>query len=142
MCGCWAQLKMSVRPAQQAVGLEGLFGVLLIIIAMPILHLLFAAKSDYFDIPLGYRQIINDPKIAGISAAICVSIALFNLSGLSVTRAVSASARLVQDDTCLIHSSRCSDLRFGVQIYDRYLPNPDHLDSLVGSRLGGPHLAL
>jgi hypothetical protein len=93
MCDCSAQLKMFIQPAQQAVGLEGLFGVLLIIIAMPILHLLFAAKSDYFDIPLGYRQIINDPKIAGISAAICVSIALFNLSGLSVTRAVSAAAR-------------------------------------------------
>ncbi|KAH8090427.1 hypothetical protein HD553DRAFT_302405 [Filobasidium floriforme] len=88
----------AVEPLQ-AVGLEGLFGVLLIIIAMPILHLLFAAKSDYFDIPLGYRQIINDPKIAGISAAICVSIALFNLSGLSVTRAVSAAARSTID-TC------------------------------------------
>lgn len=60
---------------------------------MPILHLLFASKSDYFDIPLGYRQIVNDPKIAGISACICVSIALFNLSGLSVTRAISAAAR-------------------------------------------------
>lgn len=81
---------------QQAVGLEGFWGLSVILLCMPALHFLFASKSPYFDIPRGWHQIIDHPLVLGLSVAICFSIAAFNLSGLGVTKAVSASARSVR----------------------------------------------
>ncbi|KAJ9097444.1 hypothetical protein QFC20_006185 [Naganishia adeliensis] len=87
-----------VEPLQ-AVGLEGFWGLSVILLCMPALHFLFASKSPYFDIPRGWHQIIDHPLVLGLSVAICFSIAAFNLSGLGVTKAVSASARSTID-TC------------------------------------------
>ncbi|KAJ9109246.1 hypothetical protein QFC21_000575 [Naganishia friedmannii] len=75
-----------------AVGLEGFWGLSVILLFMPALHYFFAAKSPYFDIPRGFHQIVDHPLVLSLSVAICFSIAAFNLCGLGVTKAVSASA--------------------------------------------------
>lgn len=80
---------------QHAVGLEGFWGLSVILLSMPALHYFFAVKSPYFDIPRGWHQIVDHPLVLCLSIAICFSIAAFNLCGLGVTKAVSASARSV-----------------------------------------------
>jgi hypothetical protein len=62
---------------------------------MPLLHYAFADKSPFFDVPRGWHQIVDHKLVLGLSVAICFSIAAFNLCGLGVTKAVSASARSV-----------------------------------------------
>lgn len=80
-------------PLQLAVGLEGIFGFSTIIIAMPFLHKFLAHSSPYFDIPRGFHQTVDNKTVIMLSGVICISIACFNVFGLSVTRAVSAAAR-------------------------------------------------
>ncbi|RSH88476.1 uncharacterized protein EHS24_001021 [Apiotrichum porosum] len=82
-----------------AVTLEGMFGGLTTLIGMPILHLLFANKSPYFDVPRGWHQIVNNPAVMWASFAIALSIGAFNFFGLSVTSRVSATTRSTID-TC------------------------------------------
>lgn len=88
-------------PPLRAVGLEGIFGLATTLIGMPILHVLVGAKSagrgGYFDMRAGWSQIISHATIAWSCVAIAFSIALFNFSGLAVTRSVSATARSVVD---------------------------------------------
>ncbi|CDO70723.1 hypothetical protein BN946_scf184798.g38 [Trametes cinnabarina] len=89
--------RYSVAPLV-AVGYEGLFGALSIILAMPILaH--FAYLSPFFDLPRGWHQMIDTPAVLWSGVVIAFSIALFNFFGLSVTRHVSATARSLTD-TC------------------------------------------
>ena len=87
----------SVAPLV-AVGYEGFFGFITIVIFMPLIAR-FADRSSYFDLPRGWHQITNTPSVLWTSIAIAVSIALFNGFGLSVTRHLSATARSVID-TC------------------------------------------
>ncbi|KAF8626297.1 hypothetical protein AX15_004967 [Amanita polypyramis BW_CC] len=83
-----------------AVGWEGLFGTLSILLFMPILSIpSVTAKSPFFDLPRGWRQMIETPTVLWSSIAIACSISLFNYFGLSVTRHVSATARSLTD-TC------------------------------------------
>ncbi|EJU04002.1 hypothetical protein DACRYDRAFT_76280 [Dacryopinax primogenitus] len=89
--------RYSVGPLL-AVGMEGLFGTLTTLAAMPILSL-FASHSPFFDFPRGWDQIIHSQPVIRGSVAIALSIALFNFFGLSVTRHVSATARSTTD-TC------------------------------------------
>ncbi|KAF8579501.1 hypothetical protein K439DRAFT_1654580 [Ramaria rubella] len=89
--------RYSVAPLV-AVGFEGLFGCLTILLCMPILAQ-FADRSQFFDLPRGWHQIVNTPAVLWTSIAIAISIALFNGFGLSVTRHLSATARSVID-TC------------------------------------------
>ncbi|KAI9330019.1 hypothetical protein DFJ73DRAFT_859346 [Zopfochytrium polystomum] len=87
-------------PAIKAVGLEGLFGLLSAVILFPILYYTVGKDSGgYFDIPVGWEQMVGDAVIGGAAIGICFSIAFFNWSGLSVTRRVSATARSTID-TC------------------------------------------
>jgi len=88
----------SVEPLM-AVTLEGMFGGLTTLAAMPVLHIFFAKKSPYFDMPRGWHQIINTPAIMWASFAIALSIGAFNFFGLSVTSRVSATTRSTID-TC------------------------------------------
>lgn len=81
-----------------AVGYEGFFGALTIVLAMPVLARL-APYSPYFDLPRGLTQMLNSPPVLGSAFVIALSIALFNFCGLSVTRHVSATARSLTD-TC------------------------------------------
>ncbi|KAF8484385.1 hypothetical protein JB92DRAFT_2821426 [Gautieria morchelliformis] len=87
----------SVAPLV-AVGYEGFFGFISIIIFMPFLGR-FADRSPFFDLPRGWHQITNTPTVLWSSIAVAISISLFNGFGLSVTRHLSATARSVID-TC------------------------------------------
>ncbi|KAH9952193.1 hypothetical protein B0H21DRAFT_684191 [Amylocystis lapponica] len=89
--------RYSVGPLK-AVGLEGLFGALSIVLAMPLLaH--YADVSPFFDLPRGWHQMIDTPAVLWSGIVIAFSISLFNFFGLSVTRHVSATARSLTD-TC------------------------------------------
>ncbi|CAG8691074.1 25070_t:CDS:2 [Gigaspora margarita] len=95
--------KYRVKPVL-AVGLEGLFGLSTVTVGMFILYFLFgkAHPGGYFDISVGFNQIISYRQIwiAGIS--ICFSIAFFNFFGLSVTRTLSATARSTIDTSRIV----------------------------------------
>lgn len=82
-----------------AVSLEGFFGMITTLAAMPFLHFFFHNTSPYFDIPRGWRQIISTPTVFGSCFAIMFSIGAFNFFGLSVTSRVSATTRSTID-TC------------------------------------------
>ncbi|OSD02886.1 hypothetical protein PYCCODRAFT_1435170 [Trametes coccinea BRFM310] len=89
--------RYSVAPLV-AVGYEGLFGALSIVLAMPLLAR-FSSVSPFFDLPRGWHQMIDTPAVLWSGVVIALSIALFNFFGLSVTRHVSATARSLTD-TC------------------------------------------
>ncbi|KAJ6546507.1 hypothetical protein DFH09DRAFT_1171218 [Mycena vulgaris] len=83
-----------------AVGFEGLFGVISILLFVPILSIpAISSKTPFFDLPRGWRQMIETPTVLYSGLAIACSISLFNYFGLSVTRHVSATARSLTD-TC------------------------------------------
>lgn len=91
--------RYSVAPLV-AVGWEGFFGALTILLAMPILAIpSVSSQTTFFDLPRGWYQMINTPTVLWSGVAIAFSIALFNYFGLSVTRHVSATARSLTD-TC------------------------------------------
>ncbi|KAJ2743082.1 hypothetical protein GGI20_004020 [Coemansia sp. BCRC 34301] len=85
----------------RAVGLEGSFGALTVMAAIPVLHLTIGRShpGGYFDAPEGLRQIIQNPAVWQTSIYIMLSIAMFNFFGLSVTRYLSATSRATID-TC------------------------------------------
>ena len=89
--------RYSVAPLV-AVGFEGLFGALSIVIAMPLLAR-YASVSPFFDLTRGWHQMVDTPSVLYSGLVIALSIALFNFFGLSVTRHVSATARSLTD-TC------------------------------------------
>ncbi|KAJ7470584.1 hypothetical protein FB451DRAFT_1352129 [Mycena latifolia] len=83
-----------------AVGFEGLFGAISILLFIPILSIpAISSKTPFFDLPRGWRQMIETPTVLYSGLAIACSISLFNYFGLSVTRHVSATARSLTD-TC------------------------------------------
>lgn len=82
-----------------AVSLEGFFGLITTLAAMPLLHVFLHEKSPYFDIPRGWHQIVSTPTVLGSCFAIMFSIGAYNFFGLSVTRRVSATTRSTID-TC------------------------------------------
>ncbi|KAK1232991.1 hypothetical protein PQX77_003905 [Marasmius sp. AFHP31] len=91
--------RYSVAPLV-AVGFEGLFGAITILLLFPILSIpSVASKSSFFDLRRGWDQMINTPSVLYSGIAIACSISLFNYFGLSVTRHVSATARSLAD-TC------------------------------------------
>ncbi|KAI9226206.1 MAG: hypothetical protein DHS80DRAFT_19093 [Piptocephalis tieghemiana] len=87
--------------ALHAVGLEGLFGIISVLTALPFLHLWIGRHhpGGYFDIPEGWDQFTRVPGVWISGVAIAISIAFFNWFGLSVTRTVSATSRSTID-TC------------------------------------------
>ena len=82
-----------------AVSLEGFFGLITTLAAMPILHATLRDRSPYFDMPRGWHQITSHSMVMWLSLAICFSIGAFNYFGLSVTSRVSATTRSTID-TC------------------------------------------
>ncbi|PCH38390.1 hypothetical protein WOLCODRAFT_23332 [Wolfiporia cocos MD-104 SS10] len=89
--------RYSVAPLV-AVGYEGLFGALSIVLAMPVLAR-YAYVSPFFDLPRGWTQMVRTPTVLWSGVVIALSISLFNFFGLSVTRHVSATVRSLTD-TC------------------------------------------
>ncbi|KAJ1748419.1 hypothetical protein LPJ79_004545 [Coemansia sp. RSA 1821] len=85
----------------RAVGLEGSFGAATVMVAIPVLHVAIGRShpGGYFDAPVGFRQIVDNPSVWQTSIYIMLSIAMFNYFGLSVTRHLSATSRATID-TC------------------------------------------
>ena len=94
--------RYSVEPLKM-VGWEGIFGFVVTMIGMLILHLAIgrtdAGRYGYFDAVEGWRQFTHYRTIAVSSVLIMISIGGFNFFGLSVTRSVSATSRSTID-TC------------------------------------------
>ena len=94
--------RYSVAPLV-AVGYEGLFGALSIVIIMPLLPVLRPSlppsAQPFFDLTRGLHRMLDMPTVLWSGVAIAISISLFNFFGLSVTRHVSATARSLTD-TC------------------------------------------
>ncbi|KAI0241363.1 hypothetical protein L0F63_006011 [Massospora cicadina] len=81
------------------VWLEGLFGIISVGTAMPILHYFIGSThpGGYFDVPNGWAEISNHPSVWFTGIFIALSIAFFNFFGLSVTRTISATSRSTID---------------------------------------------
>lgn len=88
--------RYKVTPLK-AVGLEGSFGLISVLAAMPILHVVLGKKYPAFDVVRGYHDFFDNRTVWQTGVAISVSIAFFNWFGLSITSAVSATARSTID---------------------------------------------
>lgn len=92
----------SIEPLK-VVGWEGIFGFIITVLAMIILHFAVGrtehGRYGYFDAVEGWRQVTQYKNIAISSVLIMISIGGFNFFGLSVTRSVSATSRSTID-TC------------------------------------------
>ncbi|KAF8499731.1 hypothetical protein F5888DRAFT_1793747 [Russula emetica] len=77
-------------PPLLAVGYEGLFGTISILILLPLLPLIKPSPSSpaaqWFDLVRGWHQLIDTPSVLYSGIVIACSIALFNFFGLSVTK--------------------------------------------------------
>lgn len=98
----WVLEKYALEPLK-VVGWEGIFGFVVTLVGMVILHFTVgvtpAGQHGYFDAVEGWREMTTYPKVAISSLAIMVSIGGFNFFGISVTRTISATARSIID-TC------------------------------------------
>ncbi|KAG6919888.1 hypothetical protein DXG01_015596 [Tephrocybe rancida] len=91
--------RYSVAPLV-AVGYEGLFGAISILLCIPVLAIPSISKlSPFFDLSRGWHQSVDNPAVLWSGIATAISISFFNYFGLSVTRHVSATARSLTD-TC------------------------------------------
>lgn len=89
--------------AVKAVGLEGLFGLGMTLIAVPLFHFTIGVKSplgpgNSFDMYESIRELML-PNIFYASMGIAISIAVFNWCGLAVTQSISATSRSTIDTT-------------------------------------------
>lgn len=98
----WILEQYALEPLK-VVGWEGLFGFIVTVIGMIILHLVVGrteqGRNGYFDAEEGWQEMAHNKAIAVSSVLIMISIGGFNFFGLSVTRTVSATARSTID-TC------------------------------------------
>jgi len=91
-------------PALQAVGWEGTFGFLTL--STLLIPMYFIPVGDAFsgnprgvleDAYDGLFQLAHNPQLAGAFSLTVVSIAFFNFAGISVTKEMSATTRMVLD---------------------------------------------
>lgn len=98
----WILETYALEPLK-VVGWEGIFGFVVTLVGMVIMHLAVGrtarGQNGYFDVREGWREITQYRAIAVSSVLIMISIGGFNFFGLSVTRTVSATARSTID-TC------------------------------------------
>ncbi|KAF9345792.1 hypothetical protein BGX26_002733 [Mortierella sp. AD094] len=83
----------------RAVGYEGLFGTITVLIAMPILHFTIGISNpgSYFDLNAGWDQIKTYPQIWVPAIIMLFSISSFNFFGISVTKTICATSRSTID---------------------------------------------
>ncbi|MCJ1478342.1 hypothetical protein MMC13_007020 [Lambiella insularis] len=98
----WILGKYAIEPLK-VVGWEGVFGFLVTMLGMAVLHFAIGrtehGQYGYFDAVEAWRQITHYRAIAVSSVLIMISIGGFNFFGLSVTRSISATSRSTID-TC------------------------------------------
>ena len=96
----WILENYALEPLK-VVGWEGIFGFIVTVIGMIILHLAVGrtkrGRYGYFDAKEGWREVVEYRAIAISSILIMISIGGFNFFGISVTRSVSATARSTID---------------------------------------------
>ena len=81
-----------------AVGLEGTFGIITVLVAMAFLASpSISSYSVYFDISRGWHQLIDNPVVLSSAVAIAVSVSVFNVCGVGITHRVSATVRTLTD---------------------------------------------
>lgn len=94
--------KYALEPLK-VVGWEGVFGFLVTVVGMFVLHYTVgvteSGRGGYFDAAEGLRQVRDFPTVLYTSFLIMISIGGFNYFGISVTRSISATARSIID-TC------------------------------------------
>ncbi|KAK7057737.1 hypothetical protein R3P38DRAFT_2842789 [Favolaschia claudopus] len=78
-----------------AVALEGVFGLLLMAVSVPVVH--HFTKHEFFDLSIGWEQTVRHPNILLAAMALSVTIACFNYFGMSITRRVNATTRTLTD---------------------------------------------
>ncbi|KAF9427426.1 hypothetical protein BGZ76_002352 [Entomortierella beljakovae] len=83
----------------RAVGYEGLFGTITVLVAMPILHFTIGVNNpgSYFDLRAGWEQTINYPQVWIPAIVMLFSISSFNFFGISVTKTICATSRSTID---------------------------------------------
>jgi drug/metabolite transporter (DMT)-like permease len=89
-------------PALKAVGLEGIFGLITVLVFLPILHFTYGVNGppgNFADIVTGFHQTFDYSQVWISGIGIFLSIAFFNWFGLTVTRNISATSRSTID-TC------------------------------------------
>lgn len=98
----WILENSPIEPIK-VVGWEGLFGFLVTVGGMIVMHFIVgrteAGRYGTFDIVEGWRQMTQNQAVWLSSLLIMISIGGFNFFGLSVTRSVSATSRSTID-TC------------------------------------------
>lgn len=84
-----------------AAGFEGTSGLIVTMALLVLAHLTYgrteAGHGTYFDMATGWHEIIDNPPVWGSSIVIACSIAVYNATGLAVTKSVSATARSTID---------------------------------------------
>lgn len=89
-------------PALQAVGWEGAFGMTcmgLLLIPLNFIEYQGAPIEDSID---GIYQMYNSPQIAGGYFGTVLSISFFNFAGVSITKELSATTRMVLDSVRIL----------------------------------------
>ena len=98
----WILENYALEPLK-VVSWEGLFGFVVTVLGMIILHFSVGRygdpKYEYFNATVGWHQVTHSRAIAVSSILIMISIGGYNFFGLSITRTVSATARSIID-TC------------------------------------------
>ena len=96
----WILEHYALEPIK-VVGWEGVFGFVVTVLGMIILHLAVGrterGRYGYFDAKEGWREVVEYKAVAITSILTMISIGGFNFFGISVTRSVSATARSTID---------------------------------------------
>eukprot|EP00929_Paragymnodinium_shiwhaense_P109856 TRINITY_DN7641_c0_g1_i1.p1 TRINITY_DN7641_c0_g1~~TRINITY_DN7641_c0_g1_i1.p1 ORF type:complete len:411 (-),score=78.82 TRINITY_DN7641_c0_g1_i1:382-1614(-) len=84
-------------PTLKAIGMEGLFGLLFTCIALVPMYFIQIDGARFENVPDALAQLGNNPMMIFGLCCNMLSIAMFNNAGISVTRVLSATHRMVLD---------------------------------------------
>jgi len=112
-------LKKSGYAPLNVVGMEGLWGVILmVVIIMPVLYFIPGDDNGSYENALdALVQIRNSPSLLIFNIGYLLSIAFYNFFGLSVAKKLTSVHRTLIDGTCYIRKkstvrSRSKNLEF------------------------------
>ncbi|KAI9511169.1 hypothetical protein F5148DRAFT_1325480 [Russula earlei] len=116
-------------PPLLAVGYEGLFGTISVLVLLPLLPLINLPPSSpaaaWFDLVRGWHQLVDTPSVLHSGIVIACSIALFNYFGLSVTKtlAIWIVSLLLGWELLMWPISVLQVVGFGLLVYGTFLFN-------------------